>query len=393
MEKVSTEKIKRTDCKAGKEIKEIAGYEKTITAYRTDAVTVVNTYLRDESIALGLEPPEQHALTCSHYKAVSPTLAELELQASQHPSKKVRDLQTRFFNAMIDLVSVYEQEALSIFKMPDIETVREAYITGDTEYPGTFSISAQQAQRYRKMLSEWQYDLIADEDLLKQDTKEDEQSAVYNWYMLQLFAVGLVRNKKRGLINVPEDLRPFVENINIMPDTNNEYLKAIKRDGLKRIKIKLSKDQRDYVLSQLRIMAREGHNPLYVAKWMHQEFEGKAWYWNRLARSESTLALNASYDAWADQAQVQYDVWSTGGSRPCSVCSALDGNMWKRGEGPLPVADTHPNCNCERVAQWIAQGQHVNSQWRRPSPYDNPYQIIRDDNGNLIVPELEDLLG
>jgi len=204
----------------------------------------MSDYLRKESLLLGLEPPVDHALTCgcSHCKADSPTLAELELQASQHPSKKVRDLQARFFNAMIDLVSVYEQEALSIFKMPDIETVREAYITGDTEYPGTFSISAQQAQRYRKMLSEWQYDLIADEDLLKQDTKEDEQSAVYNWYMLQLFAVGLVRNRKRGLQNVPDDLRSLVEAITILPDAKNEYLMAVKRDGMKRVKTKLALD-------------------------------------------------------------------------------------------------------------------------------------------------------
>jgi len=49
------------------------------------------------------------------------------------------------------------------------------------------------------------------------------------------------------------------------------------------------------------------------------------------------------------------------------------------------------NCRCERYAQWITEGRTVNQPWTRPSPYDEPYQIIRDDNGNLIVPELADL--
>ena len=348
---------------------------------------------RKESIILGLEPPGEHAIFCGcgHCKSDSPTLAELSLASSAHPWKEVRELQADFFNATIDLVSKYEQQALDIFGMPKIETVREAAITGDTDYAGTFTITPQQSGRYRKMLSEWQYELIADKELLKQDEQEDEQSAVYNWYMLQAFVIGLNRTKKQALLNIPADLKPYIEAINIVPDANNRYLQAVKRDGLKRIKIKLSKTQKDYVLSQLRIMAREGHNPLYAARWMHREFEGNAWYWNRLARSESVLALNSSYDDWSDQAHVLYDVWSTGGSNPCPVCLSLDGQMWKRGEGPEPVGSTHPHCCCTRVAQWIAQGRRVNPAWSRESPYESPYQFVRDENGNLTIPELDEL--
>jgi len=349
----------------------------------------MSDYLRKESLLLGLEPPVDHALTCG-CKSGSPTLADLELQASEHPSKKVRDLEVQFFNAMFDLVNNYEIEALEIFGLPDIETVREANITGDTDYPGEVTITTQQAARYRAMLSNWQLDLIGDRDLQKQD--EDEQEAVYNWYMLQLFAVGLARSRKYGLQNVPDELRSLVEAVTILPDAKNEYLMAVKRDGMKRVKTKLALDYRDGVLSHLRIMAREGHNPLYIARWLHNEYEGKAWYWNRLARSESTLALNASYETWASQAGVLYDVWSTGGSRPCLICAALDGHMWKRGEGPLPVVDTHPHCRCERYAQWITEGRNVNQPWTRPSPYDNPYQLIRDEAGNYSVPELGNLI-
>ena len=354
----------------------------------------MNGYLRKESLQIGLEPPEEHKLFCgcAECKADSPSLTELSLSSSQHPYKPMRDLQKSFFNALIDLVTKYEEEALDIFELPGIERVREAVITGNTDHAGIFTLSRSQRKQYKNMLSEWQYDLIADKALNKQDAQEDEQSAVYNWHLLLAFTIGLKRVKSQALRNIPEDLRALVENIDIAPDINNTYLQAIKKDGLKRIKTKLSQKQRDFVLEQLQQMAKEGRNPLYVARKMHKQFEGNAWYWNRLARSESALALNASYDSWSRAANVKYDVWSTGGSNPCPICLALEGQMWLNGEGPRPVDATHPHCMCERTAQWISQGRIPNPPWRRPSPYDNPYQIIRDENGLLTVPELQGLL-
>jgi len=141
---------------------------------------------------------------------------------------------------------------------------------------------------------------------------------------------------------LPQDIAQFVDRINIPPDWNNKYLQGVVKEGMKRVKTKLAQDYRDGVLSWMRIMAREGHNPLYIAKWLHNEYEGKAWYWNRLARSESALALNAGYDSWADEANVLYDEWSAAGDA-CLICAAFDGQVWKRGEGAEPVSDTHPH--------------------------------------------------
>ena len=127
--------------------------------------------------------------------------------------------------------------------------MREAVITGETEYPGTFEITNKQATLYRKMLSDWQYKVIADRKLLKQDDQEDEQEAVYNYYMLAAFAIGLQHNREYGIENASPELIEYLQTITIPPDYNNKYLQGVIRDGMKRVKTKLAKDYRDGVLS------------------------------------------------------------------------------------------------------------------------------------------------
>jgi hypothetical protein len=358
----------------------------------------ISTYLRTESLTLGLEPPEHEHCGCTK-ELQAPTLVELDLASRKHRWPEMRKLEVDFFNALIDCVTWYEQEALNIFGLPNLEQVREAVISGDEGDAGKFEITSAQVKKYKAMLSDWQYELIADRQL-KQDETEDEQEAIYNYYLLTAFAIGLKRSRKQILAAAPEGIAPYLENIAIQPDYRNAYLQAIRRDGMNRVKTKLALSYRDGVLSWLRIMAREGHNPLYIAKWLHREYEGAAWYWNRLARSESVLAINASYDSWADAAGVLYDMWSAAGDA-CEICAAFDGQMWQRGDGPEPVLSTHPHCRCVRVAQWITEGRRINPQWTRESPYDSPYQflhdedgrLIRDDRGNRIIPELQGIFG
>lgn len=349
----------------------------------------INTTYRFECLTLGLETPLEHSINCGCKQLEAPTLVELDLASRKHRFHEMRKLEVDFFNGMMDLVTWYEDEALNIFNLPKIEVVRAAMLTGEDQYPGKVEITREQAAKYRDMLSRWQLELIGDKKILKSDDSEDVQSAVYNYNMFGAYAIGLDRTKKMALKNLPQDIAQFVDRINIPPDWNNKYLQAAIKDGTKRVKTKLAQDYRDGVLSWLRIMAREGHNPLYIARWLHNEYEGKAWYWNRLARSESALALNAGYDSWSNEANVLYDEWSAAGDA-CLICAAFNGQVWKRGEGPEPVSATHPHCRCIRVPKWITEGKRVNPEWTRPSPYDVPYNIDRENN---IIPELENMFG
>jgi len=350
----------------------------------------LNLKHRNESIMLGLEPPHEHSLLCGcvdHKQASdTPTLMELDLAAREHRWPEMRNLEVDFFNAFMDQVTEHEEKAIEIFKLPQIEIIRESIITGDQEYPGQFEISTNQTREYKKILSQWQEQLIGNTELKKQ-IEEDE--SIYPYYMLSAYSIGIKNTKRQALRNAPQDLKPILEAIEIPPDANNLYLKGVKSEGLKRIKTKLADDYRDGVLSWLRIMAREGRNPLYVARWLHREYEGKAWYWNRLARSESVLALNASYDSWSEAARVPYDMWSAAADA-CPICTQFDGKLWRRGEGPYPVQDSHPHCRCLRIAQYQTQGRRVQERWTRSTPYDQPYNIDRETG---TIPELEDLFG
>jgi len=350
---------------------------------------------RKESLLLGLIPPEDHSLLCGcgECKSNAPSLVELELSASQHPYKPFREMQFKFFDALINLVTQYEEEALEIFELPKIETVRQSVITGNSDAKGKFKITASQTREYKEMLSDWQHDLTADATLIKQDEEEDEQTAVMNWYLLLAFTIGLKRVKSQTIRNAPDDLKDLLANIDIAPELNNLYLQNIRKDALKRVKIKIADNQRDFVLKKLRQMSTEGRNPLYTARQLHKQFEGNAWYWNRLARSESALALGASFDSWAKAARATHEKWSAGGSRPCPICVGLDGNIWRIGEGPHPVTNTHPHCACERIAQYNIPQNQVNPAWRRATPYDQPYDFVRNDSGNLTVPKLGSLLN
>lgn len=332
----------------------------------------INTYLRKESITLGLEPPHDQC-ECAVCKQASdtPTLLELDLAARKHRWAEMRKLEVNFFNAFMDQVTEYEEKSLEIFDLPDINVIRESIITGNSDYPGVFTVDNDEIKRYKKILSDWQEQLIGDRTIEKQI---EEEESIYAYYMFVAYTIGLENTKDLAWQNASEAIRPFIDEFTIPPDANNEYLKAVKANGLKRIKTKMAEDYKDGVISWLKIMAREGHNPLYVGRWLHREFEGKAWYWNRLARSESVLALNASYDSWSSAAGAVYDKWSAAGGA-CPICVAFDGQLWRRGEGPEPVTSTHPHCRCVRVPQWDTQGSRVNQRWTRPTPYEQPYNI------------------
>jgi len=347
----------------------------------------LNQNYRTASLILGLEPPID--IICplcgkNHdHKVDSPSLVELQLQASVSKDKNIRKMQIEYFNALIDRVTLYEQYALETFKLPKIDFVREAIINDITEYPGTVEITTSMEKEFDEHLRDWQYDLVADREFAKQDQDEDEQEAIYNYYALLFFTYALERARKRGILTAPKDLINFVENVRPLPNAQNAYLRAVKKNGLKRIKIKI-KNKRG-VKKILKQMAKEGKNPLEIGRMLHKKFEGEAWYWNRLARSESALAMNVARDEWARQAGVLYYRWVTGGSNPCPICLALHGQMWKAFEAPYPVSDTHPNCACDHEHLWIAQGQRINPKWERQSPYDLPYQIDRENN---TIPEL-----
>ena len=73
----------------------------------------------------------------------------------------------------------------------------------------------------------------------------------------------------------------------------------------------------------------------------------------RIVRTENQRVANEVYDDWQDDLNTKLE----GGVAAeefvpepdaCPDCAALAG-VYAVGEGPVPVDDTHPNCNCDRM--------------------------------------------
>ena len=222
----------------------------------------VNNIYRRESLILGLEMP----CDCGCKQVNEPTLVDLQFANREHRWAEMRKLERDFFAALIDTVTWYEQEALEIFGLPKIDVVRESFLR-DIDSRGTVSITSDQAARYREMLSRWQLELIGDKKLMAKQN-EDEDEAIYQYYMLTAFAIGLKRHKRTILRNAPAELAAYLERMDIVPDIDNLYLQGVIKKGLTRVKTKLALDYRDEVLTGLRRMAREGLNPLEIGRFL-----------------------------------------------------------------------------------------------------------------------------
>lgn len=42
------------------------------------------------------------------------------------------------------------------------------------------------------------------------------------------------------------------------------------------------------------------------------------------------------------------EIWQIDGAEDL-LCTQYDQTIWETGTGPFPVADTHPNCRCQRL--------------------------------------------
>lgn len=307
------------------------------------------------SIQQGLILPDEEACNCGHkdcgHKAV--VLQEMDLSWKKHRWKEVNKIQSEMFDAFMKLTTKHETEILKILNLPSIEVVRTAY---NQKSADQFEYNDYMGDSLDPIYKEWTDDIVGD-------------NGTYPFYMLSLFAAGLARIYKQMLDSAPNYMIPFIRENNIMPSPSNPYLYHITNIGGKRIKTALAKEFMTTVKKELANMARQGLSPIEVARRLHRiTGEGKAWYWLRLVRTESTLALGSAFDAMAEAEQCLYEEWSAG-ANACYGCAALDGQVWLVHQGPFPAEDTHPSCNCNREGLWTTD-KKVNPQWTRESPYD-----------------------
>jgi len=319
---------------------------------------------KEYSILTGLIPPEHEAKKffencCSHAKVESPSIVELELARKPHRWVEMRKLHKDFFNAVMQKVTEYEIDLLKLFELPDIEEVRASLAGEDIPDKGKFVWNENKSRGFTRIIKDWQKSLIGHDVLAKQTNETEDESAIpiYNLFMLTAFSVGLKKTMQMILKAKPDQIdESVILQTQVLPSTQNLYLQEVVKSGGERIQTKLGRYYLKDVRKQLIGMAKDGKSPLIVGRFLHKAIgEGQAWYWNRITRSESSLAVNGAFNAQSKSSGVNYEQWSAA-PNACPICTALDGHVWRLGEGPEPVTSTHPHCTLWNTKVFTSKG-------------------------------------
>lgn len=137
-------------------------------------------------------------------------------------------------------------------------------------------------------------------------------------------------------------------------DYEHPYIQMIRYEGLQRVE-----ERKEIIRENIREIliegASEGKNPMDIARLIHNELGGKRWDWERLARSECSIALDKADFAEYSTMNIPYEQWSAAPDACAPICKPLDKKWYKLGEGPEVVYDTHPNCRCRKKPRSLRQ--------------------------------------
>lgn len=105
---------------------------------------------------------------------------------------------------------------------------------------------------------------------------------------------------------------------------------------------------RDDIAGELAQGVYDGLNSTEVARRLRARFSAHEYDWERLARSEITLAQAQGKEAeYRELGVTRYDYVTMGDSRVSAICRRHASNgPHTVGQGPLPMRDSHPNCRC-----------------------------------------------
>jgi hypothetical protein len=270
----------------------------------------------------------------------------------------MREIQKTLFNEMMDLVTENEIRILRIFDLPGIDVARGKEIPEQTFDMSIGDIN-NRLDRVRVILRRWLNDL----------TRGSNSPYVFN--MRSAFALGLTETQK--LIDKAKS---------IVNPLESEYYQQLIMEGLERISADLTIEHLNEIYQILVEGKAQLKSTAQVARDLHRHIgEGASWHWLRLAKSECVIASARAYDAQSDANGIEFDEWSAAPGA-CDICDALDGEVWRRGQGPSPVSDTHPHCGCVRIPLFFYDGE-TQRRWDRSSPYESGEGWNQDRVDNL----------
>ncbi|MFA5352924.1 MAG: minor capsid protein [Thermodesulfovibrionales bacterium] len=155
-----------------------------------------------------------------------------------------------------------------------------------------------------------------------------------NWYYGQSYSLGLIQAG-----NMLGKERPILDIIK-----NSEIYDELRRTGFDLLKDNATKAIVKQIIPAIEEQVIAGANPRTVASRLNKLFGDKNSDWERLARSEMSMAAErAKLDEWQEWKVKMVEF--TPAPDACAICMALKGD-YKISEAPIPVKNTHPRCRC-----------------------------------------------
>ena len=155
-----------------------------------------------------------------------------------------------------------------------------------------------------------------------------------NWYYAQAISQGFFM-----AADMAGESQPI---LNIIK--NSEIYDTLRSAGFDLVKDNATKAIMNRILPEMEAYVITGANPTEVARRLEKLFGDANSNWERLARSEMTLA--------AERAKIEeWTAWEIERTEfvpapdACGFCVSLAGE-YDIGECPVPVRDTHPRCRC-----------------------------------------------
>jgi hypothetical protein len=154
------------------------------------------------------------------------------------------------------------------------------------------------------------------------------------WYYGQAYSLGLIQAAR-----MVGEARPILDLIK-----NKEIFDELVKNGFELVKNGATKTIQNKILAEMEAHAIAGSNPMVVAARLKKLFSDQNASWERLARTEMSMAAEkAKLDEWSawEVERVEF----TPAPDACPICVALAGD-YPLASCPVPGQDTHPRCRC-----------------------------------------------
>jgi hypothetical protein len=165
----------------------------------------------------------------------------------------------------------------------------------------------------------------------------DDPNSPINWVYGEAYSLGLIQ-----AAHMLSKDRPILDVIK-----NQDIFNQLCKNGFQLVKDNATKAIVNTIMPEMQAQMLAGTNPIHVAERLKKLFEDQNSDWERLARSEMSMAAEqAKGDEWAAWGVKNMDFVPAPDA--CSRCIAI-GGTYPVDKCPLPIRDTHPRCRCARM--------------------------------------------